>query len=155
MPAVRGSAEYCPWRDLAARDHLAFVVARLPVAEGWYLHDVPGIVLDDRLTRVQRRCVLAHELAHIDLGHYQQVAGNGPGTGRLARRNEAAADHLAARRLLPLGRLAEWLPFASSLAEAADLLDVTERLLTVRIDRLAPDERRRLDRLDEAVAQVA
>jgi Zn-dependent peptidase ImmA (M78 family) len=155
VSGVRGTDGYCPWQDLASREHLTFVVARLPVADGWYLHDVPGIVLDDRLTRVQRRCVLAHELAHIDLGHYQQVAGNGPGTGRLARRNEAAADHLAAGRLLPLARLAEWMPFASSWAEAADLLDVTERLLTVRLRRLSPAERQRLDRLEEAVANVA
>jgi Zn-dependent peptidase ImmA (M78 family) len=146
---------YCPWRDLASRPHLAFVVTRLPVADGWYLPDVPGIVLDDRLTRVQRRCVLAHELAHIDLGHHQQVAGNGPGTDRLARRNEAAADRLAARRLLPLTGLMHWLPYASSRSEAAELLDVTERLLSIRLEQLSSREAAALGRLIDAVMAAA
>lgn len=144
MTEAVGDEPYCPWIDLDRRQHLAFAVTRLPIGDGWYLADVPGIVLDDRLSRIERRCVLAHELAHVDLGHDHQVAGNGPGTGRLARRNEHAADLLAAERLLPLGRLAVWLPFASSQAEAAELLDVTTRLLDVRLDHLDDEERARL-----------
>jgi Zn-dependent peptidase ImmA (M78 family) len=122
---------------------LAFAVTRLPVGEGWYLPDVPGIVLDDRLDRVQRRCVLAHELAHVDLDHHQ-VAGNGPGTDRLARRNERAADVLAAKRLLSVAQLAFALPAASGQAEVAELLEVTPHLLEVRLQHLEPSERHRL-----------
>lgn len=134
---------YCPWVDLGSRAHLAFAVTRLPVGEGWYLPDVPGIVLDDRLDRVQRRCVLAHELAHVDLGHHQ-VAGNGPGTDRLARRNERAADVLAAKRLVSIAQLVLVLPGASGQTEVAELLEVTPHLLEVRLEHLEPAERLRL-----------
>ena len=41
-------------------------------------------------------------------------------------------------------RLAGWLPFASSQAEAAELLDVTTRLLDLRLDHLDDEERARL-----------
>jgi Zn-dependent peptidase ImmA (M78 family) len=153
--ASAGEQAYCPWEDLAARTHLAFAITRLPLADGWYLHDVPGIVIDDRLDRVQRRCVLAHELAHIDLGHLHQVAGNGPGTARLARRNEAAADDLASRRLMPLDALLRALPFAPCDAEAAELLDVTEHLLAVRLSRLCPAERRQIARVVRSVPAAA
>ena len=147
MAGLAGDERYCPWADLASREHLAFAVARLPLGEGWYLPDVPGIVLDDRLGRVGRRCVLAHELAHVDLGHHHQLAGNGPGTGRLARRNESAADLLAARRLLPESLLVGALAGAAGLSDAAELLDVTPRLLAVRLRCLGSEERALRERL--------
>jgi Zn-dependent peptidase ImmA (M78 family) len=142
---VVGGESYCPWRDLRKRSDLTFAVMRLPLGDGWYLPDVPGIVLDERLDRIARRCVLAHELAHVDLGH-SQVAGQGAGTGRLARRNESEADLLAARRLLPVSALEHWLPYAASRGEAAELLDVTAQMLEVRLERLDPAERARLRR---------
>lgn len=132
---------YSPWEDLAARPHLTYVKTRLPVADAWYLPDVPGIAIDDRLTRIESRCVLAHELAHIDLGHHHQVAGTGRGTGRIARRNESEADQLAARRLVNLHELVRRLLGASCRWEVADSLDVTEHLLTVRLEHLHPAER--------------
>lgn len=139
---------YDPWSDLASRPHLTYVTTRLPLADAWYLPDVPGIAMDDRLTRTERRCVLAHELAHIDLGHHHQPAGNGPGTSRMARRNERDADMLAARRLICIYRL------AAALAEerhcrwhVAELLDVTEQLLQVRLEHLHPSERALLKRV--------
>jgi hypothetical protein len=134
------NGRYCPWEDLGRRDHLAFAVTRLPVGDGWYFSDVPGIVLDDRLGRVERRCVLAHELAHIDLGHHEQLAGTGPGTARLARRNEVAADRLAAVRLTPLWELVQCFRFTQDVDEAASHLDVTTRLLSVRLRSLSPAE---------------
>jgi Zn-dependent peptidase ImmA (M78 family) len=151
---VVGGESYCPWRDLRARSDLTFAVARLPLGDGWYLPDVPGIVLDERLGRIARRCVLAHELAHLDLGHLQ-VAGQGAGTSRLARRNEAEADLLAARRLLPMGALEHWLPYAASGGEAAELLDVTARVLEVRLARLDQAERARLRRAVIAARDAA
>jgi hypothetical protein len=125
------------------------------MADGWYLSDVPGIALDDRLTRIQRRCVLAHELAHIDLDHHDQVAGCGPGSARLARRNEVAADRLAARRLIRLDDLISWLPYAAGSSEAAELLDVTEQLLGVRLAALDARERGILDRALRGVGAAA
>jgi hypothetical protein len=100
-----------------------------------------AIVLDDRLTRTERRCVLAHELAHPDLGHMHQAAGSGPGTGRIARRDEEEADQLAARRLIALGDMADAAVSASCRYELAESLDVTAELLAVRIQHLHPAER--------------
>ncbi|WP_370871532.1 ImmA/IrrE family metallo-endopeptidase [Nocardioides massiliensis] len=79
---------------------------------------------------------MAHELAHIDLGHHEQLAGCGRGTARLARRREVQADGLAARRLVRLDDLiaarraydCPWL--------VAEHLDVTEHMLRVRIDQM-------------------
>lgn len=132
---------YSPWEDLAARQHLTYVRCRLPIADAWYLPDVPGIAIDDRLTRTERRCALAHELAHIDLEHHHQAAGNGQGTSRIARRNEAEADQLAARRLITLEDLVEHVPGASCRWELAERLDVTEHVLAVRHEHLHPSER--------------
>lgn len=135
---------YDPWQDLRDRNHLTLAITRLPIGDAWYLHDVPGIALDDRLTRVERRCVLAHELAHIDLGHMDQAA-NGLcwdlGTSRIARRRELAADKIAARRLILTRRLAEALCSHDDQPSVADDLDVTERVLAVRLDHLHPAER--------------
>lgn len=133
--------QYDPWRDLAGRPHLTFAIARLPTGHGWYLEDVPGIVLDDRLSRVERRCVMAHELAHVDLGHHDQAAGNGPGTSRIARRREREADELAAHRLLDLRRLADALAWALCPEEVADELDVTVDVVRRRIRNLTPEDK--------------
>lgn len=145
MPG-RGGGLYCPWEDLAGRPELTFVRMRLPVADALYMPDVPGIAVDDRLNRVERRCVMAHELAHIDLGHHHQVAGCGPGTSRIQRRRECEADQLAARRLLSIREMGEALAPASCRWEAADSLDVTEHLLDVRLEHLHPSERAYLRR---------
>lgn len=131
---------YDPWRDLARRTHLTLAFTRLPVGQGWYLHDVPGIVLDDRLTRVGARCALAHELAHIDLGHTHQMAGNGPGTSRIARRRETEADALADARLVPLERLVDALRWSQDEHELAELLWVTTDLIRRRLAGLTSDE---------------
>lgn len=132
---------YDPWADLAERTHLTLAITRLPHGHGWYMHDVPGIVLDDRLDRVGRRCALAHELAHVDLGHTHQVAGTGPGTSRIQRRRERDADLLAAQRLIPLDRLADTLHWALCPEEVAHELDVTDRLATLRIRNLSQAEK--------------
>ena len=59
--------KYNPWADLRAREELTCAVTRLPDGWGdaWYDPVTHGIVIDDRLSRVERRCVLAHELAHV------------------------------------------------------------------------------------------
>lgn len=142
---IAAGERYDPWRDLARREHLTLAITRLPAGTGWYFHDIPGIALDDRLDRVGRRCALAHELAHIDLGHTHQVAGQGPGTGRIARRRETEADQLAAQRLIPLDQLADVLRWALCPEEVAHELDVTEHLANVRVVTLTTAEKAHIE----------
>jgi hypothetical protein len=60
-------------------------------------------VLDDRLTRRQRRCVLAHELVHAERG-----IGHGAATAATMEREEAAVRREVARRLVPARQLRDF-----------------------------------------------
>ncbi|NUO57284.1 MAG: ImmA/IrrE family metallo-endopeptidase [Hamadaea sp.] len=103
------------------------------------------ILIEDAQDRATRRCNLAHALAHIDLGHQAQ-------TGVLSKRQELAADKLAARRLVRASALAEAAISAESFEELAHELDVDERMLWVRIKYLQRKERNLIfERLDEKV----
>jgi hypothetical protein len=104
------------------------------------------ILLDDRLRDAERRCALAHAVAHLDLGHWQTM------DQRAETREEQAADDLAAERLLPAWRLLDAGVWALSSAEAAAELDVTEALLLARWDddEIAPIRRRLAAREDAA-----
>jgi Zn-dependent peptidase ImmA (M78 family) len=89
------------------------------------------IVMHPHQTQVQRRCTLAHELAHIELGH----------TDGCRHRDEAAARELAARRLIDLDRLLAAWKWATSEAEMADELWVDTDTLRTRIETLTDDEK--------------
>lgn len=148
---------YDPWADLHARPHICCDAhsVELPVGQGWWLPDVLGIVLDRRLTRVERRCALAHELRHVDHDD-EQVAHIGPDGPRLARRQEARADREAAHRLIELGALAASLrAHPDNPAAVAEELDVTTDVLHCRLDTMAPPERARLVDLLGNVEQAA
>lgn len=106
--------------------------------------DVPGIAMDRRLDRVQRRCALSHELAHIDLGDHH-CSGASPDGPRQGRRRERVADELAAERLLPLDRLAEVLRWALGPEEVAHELDVTPHMVRVRVRALTDAEKLWID----------
>lgn len=134
---------YDPWSDLHARPHICcdWHTHELPVGDGWWLPDVLGIVLDRRLSRVQRRCALAHELVHVDHGD-EQVAHVGPDGPRLARRQESRADQEAARRLIDVHCLAVALrAHPDDPATVAEELDVTVDVLHCRLDTMHPAER--------------
>jgi Zn-dependent peptidase ImmA (M78 family) len=147
---------YDPWHDLRSREHLTLAFSRLPLGQALYFHDVPGIVLDERLSRVERRCALAHELAHLDLGHLEQAAQCGlQETARIARRMEVHADQLASRRLVPVERLAEVAVCYSERSQVADALNVTEHLLAVRLAHLHPAERGYINSRIAATEEVA
>lgn len=92
------------------------------------------ILLERDARRADRRCNLAHAVAHIDLAHTST-------NGVISARQERAADALAARRLIGLVPLTRaWLA-AESLAEVADALEVSPRLLALRLDTLRKAER--------------
>jgi len=99
--------------------------------------NVPGrtngtdiIWLDNRLQQVERRCVLAHELVHVERRH---IGCQPPAVERSVRIETA-------RRLIPIGELCRHVAWARSHAELADELWVTEMVLTDRLSSLTPDE---------------
>lgn len=138
---------YNPWADLGSRPHICCDshTVELPVGHGWWLPDVMGIVLDRRLSRIQRRCALAHELQHVDNGD-EQVYTVGPDGPRQAKRQETRADRQAARRLIPIETLAAAMRAHPHDPEVvAHELDVTVDVLRCRLDHLAAVERRCLE----------
>jgi Zn-dependent peptidase ImmA (M78 family) len=148
---------YDPWADLHARPHICcdWHSVELPLGDGWWLPDVLGIVLDRRLTRVERRCALAHELRHVDHGD-EQVAHIGPDGPRLGRRQEARADREAAHKLIELDDLAAAMrAYIDHPAAVADDLDVTLAVLHCRLDTMTAAERSELVDLLEDLEQAA
>lgn len=69
-----------------------------PGIEGLWERDAEGelIVLDERLGRRQRRCVLAHELIHAERG-----IGHGAASLATMEHEEAQVRREVARRLVP------------------------------------------------------
>lgn len=148
---------YDPWADLHARPHICcdWHSVELPVGQAWWLPDVLGIVLDRRLTRVERRCALAHELRHVDHDD-EQLAHIGPDGPRLARRQEARANREAAHRLIDLQALAHALrTHPDHPAAVAEELDVTVDVLHCRLDTMTSPERAALVELLENLEQAA
>lgn len=98
--------------------------------------DLPAgeIVLDRRLSQVERRCTLTHELEHVHRGPL-------PADPCLAAREEAVIDGIAARRLVSLGELIEALLWSDRPTEVADELWVDLPTLKTRIAGLAAEER--------------
>ncbi|MFL6062296.1 MAG: ImmA/IrrE family metallo-endopeptidase [Marmoricola sp.] len=96
------------------------------------------ILLERGLGPARRRCSLAHAIAHIDLGHTHPV------TGHFENREEAAANDLAARRLIPLRDYAEALSWTRDPAGVAAELVVDPETLRVREARLDRADRRAL-----------
>lgn len=86
--------------------------------------------MDPRLNQVERRCVLTHELVHLEHGH----RGCQPPAVEIAVRREAA------RRLVRMEHLAAALPWAQDCDELADELWVTPMVLADRYDGLTETE---------------
>lgn len=135
------SRSYCPWTHLASLPHITFGVTRLPHGSGWWLPEDNAIVLDDRLTRVERRVVLGHELVHAERGD-NNCALLSPDGGRLARRQETNADHVSGSRLATVAEIADALilyPIDPELV--ARELDITVNLLRLRLHSLSEQEK--------------
>lgn len=127
---------YSPWADAAER-HPDIHIERWDIspARGAWVASERVILIDRDLTQTERRCTLAHELAHIDLGHVEA-------RGWFARRLEREADRLAAKRLLAdIEAIADAIcthPLDPDLV--AEQLGVTLRMLRKRLKRLTPSE---------------
>lgn len=126
-----------PWRMLREYADVTLRIAPLPEGLlGVTLHRQHLITLNRTMDATERRCVLAHELAHWERGPV-------PCIPVLAAREEATCDLIAARRLIPLDALAD-LAWCDNLGQAAEELDVTEDVLACRLDHLTDSERDRL-----------
>lgn len=125
---------YSPWADLSSLPGWAVRYVDLPGAEfgrtHWGNHT---ILLDRRLSQVQRRCTLAHELCHVERGPVLDDPV-------LVAREEQAVTQLAARRLIALDDLASGLRWTRDRGELAHELWVTRKALRIRMDHLHPSE---------------
>lgn len=95
------------------------------------------VVMDTRLTQTERRCVIAHELEHI---------ARGPFPAWMEAREEEAVERAAARKLIPLHRLADALSWSQDPHEVADELWVDVPTLEARMRGLCPSEHGELAR---------
>ncbi len=141
-------ASFSPWRLLRNLSHIDLHFTDdddiLDGAHAWYYHRLRAIVMDKRLSQVERRSVLAHELGHV-------IRGDVPcGDDVLDCRQESVVDQWAARKLITLDALVDALRWSDDPHEVADCLWVTVDLLEVRLRHLHPSERawirRQLDR---------
>lgn len=93
------------------------------------------ILIEREMSRSARLCAEAHAVAHLDLGHADVL------DGVLEAREEAAADLLAARRLLPIGLVTSIAVLDLPPAAAAEEAGVTPKFWALRKKRLHPSER--------------
>jgi hypothetical protein len=124
--------KYEPGADAAVR-YPDWVIRHRPLT-----HGVPEVLCRRRKviliasgsTWPEKRCSLAHAVAHLDLGHHEVAHEH------FAMSHEAAANQLAARRLITLEDLAEVFSWTRSRGEVASELDVDLATLTCRMDNL-------------------
>lgn len=93
------------------------------------------ILIDPGENAAERRSSLAHAVAHIDLGHTDCDPES-----RTERREEIAADVMAARRLIRYVDLAEVYRWTDSPLEACEELNVDLDMLKVRGKNLYQSE---------------
>lgn len=93
------------------------------------------ILINNHGSWPEKRCSLAHAVAHLDLGHTSSPLGF------FDRRMEAEANDLAARRLLPREALAATLCWTRYREEIAEELQVDVPMLAVREQNMRIGER--------------
>lgn len=133
-----------PWRRLRARPDLELFWRNLRGARSGATDGAEVIVLRPGLTQVQRRSTLAHEMAHVELGHRDGCSNT----------EERQATQLAARWLVHIDDLLDALRWAEELQEVAECLWVDEPTLLARLDGLTDDERARIVALHEEMERT-
>jgi hypothetical protein len=135
------AAHHDPGRDAAER-YPQVTVARcaLPGALAAAIPSRNLILISDQLDRAGWACSLAHELVHLDRG--DRCANGG---GVLDARLEHQVDQEAARRLIPLDRLASALMWGRDDWEFAHELGVDIATFRVRMAGLTADEQEHID----------
>lgn len=122
-----------PWRCIEAYPHVEVQVVRLPDKIAGCT-DGQTIYMDDRLTILEQRCVLTHELVHV---HREHDGCQPPAVEREVRAQTA-------RVLVPFDALQDALCWSGSLREVAEELHVTVPVLEDRLDILSSVEARKL-----------
>lgn len=120
-----------PWRTVADAAQLSVTTLRLPDGMAGATGGTGRSWLDDRLTATERRCVLMHELVHVEAGHH----------GHQPEAVEAWVREQTARRLIPLEALAPWRSWQGTLWQLADELGVTHDVLADRLRTASAGER--------------
>lgn len=138
------SEAYSPWVHVQQLPDVVVAYDVLEHAEAYWEPEQRVILLDRRLSQRVRRSCLAHELAHVDRGDEGCLVG--PDGARQARRQEVAADQLAARRLIGIDALIDALAWSLDVDEAAEVLHVDERMVRARLDGLTAAESDYIDR---------
>lgn len=105
------------------------------------------ILLDAARSVRERRCDLAHAVAHIELGH----------TDRRNKTDEQAAVRYAAKMLIHLEDLADAIEASAGVVgdDAAHFLQVDVETLDARVRHLHPGERGYLQRRLAALGEMA
>lgn len=140
------SEAWNPWRALRARDDIELVWADLPDdLLGTVAEDGGGFVitLDPRLDRVTRRCVLAHELIHVEREIPWAVEGT-------MEREEVIVDAETARRLVPVDELRQVVSAMCSIGVGVEACHVAAHFDVT--PEVADDALRMLAREGRAVA---
>lgn len=138
---------YSPWRHLAGLPHLRVAFRQLDGIDAFYDPDRCEIVIERRLRRAERRCALAHELAHVESDD-EGAAGQW-----WEQRQERCADRQAAGWLITVDDLAEALMWAQDEREIAEVLDVDVHTVRARLDGLTDTEKCHIDQLVRAKEQ--
>ena len=126
---------YCPWADAESlAPDVVVVEGDIAPARGALARDLGVIILASGMSRVEGRCVLAHELAHVRLGH------RACGVDWLDGRCEREAVFAAARALISVESLADALVWCVDDREVAEELCVVVAVVTARRECLTPDE---------------
>ncbi|MFC8733131.1 ImmA/IrrE family metallo-endopeptidase [Luteimicrobium sp. NPDC057192] len=113
---------YHPWRHLRSLAHVDLIWA--PLAGRYGQTDGRSkIVMHPHQLQVERRCTVAHEIVHIELG---------------ADEEHVRAE--TARRLVDIATLVDAWRWSTSLDEIADQCWVTRAVLEDRLAHLTPDE---------------
>ena len=119
-----------PWAALRARPHITLHQQLLRGQRGLWIPRADGtadIYLDVRLSRRERRCVLAHELVHDERG----IAYTQNTPRALVQVEERAVDREVVRRLVPPDELLDLLrasqPIALEVWEISEHFDTDRR----------------------------
>lgn len=131
---------YNPWLDAAQR-YPGVHIEWHPItpARAFWCPEQQVIIVDESISRAERRCALAHEIAHMDTGDRPTELC------WFAARQETAADRLAARRLVDVHELAAVVRWCRDPREVAEALDVTLAVLALRGATFHPAERGLID----------
>lgn len=141
---------YCPWGDVGERYPSVLVAVRdISPARGAWCADAQVLFVDASLSRRERRSVLAHEIAHMDLGHEHREFPwfNG--------RQEREADVLASRRLITVEALADAYASTHDDEQLAEALNVCASTVRVRVAHLHPSERHSIEQRIAALERAA